>query len=1354
MRHTIALLLLTLCICAQTNRGTITGTVSDTSQSVIAGAVVTITNLGTNQVRKLTTTASGVYTVTDLDPVTYRIEVEAKGFQRARLDGVKVDTASTTAANVVLETGSVSTQITVAADSVAVNTESGMTGHTVTERQIQDVPLVNRSVLDLALTLPNVAGSAGSENPGLTGSGIACPGCNLSIGGGRPLSSSIIADGSNNTGVALARSIVSFTPETVQEFTVLSSAFSAEYGTTGGGVLIVTTKGGTNELHGTALWYNRNPAFAAAPWTQATANRPGPTLKYNQFSLSAGGPVYIPKIYNGKNKTFWFAAIEPWYRRDRLDQYALMPSDAMWNGDFSGLVNTNDYAPSGTAPGGWLPQSVIDQFKGIAPAAVASRGDSTLYQQFNMVGNQFQQITLCTATITTNCQTAYQPFPNNQIPASFLDSVAQKSKQYFAPAGPYFLDANGNISNLVAPRLLSQDETRYTFRVDQTISNANHLYGRYTATPIVKLQGTPVSPTNYGAGYSWGRQALLADTHSFSPTLYNDLHLDYTRGRFSNTTDPQWDPNTGQNLNTAFGLPSITKGGLPTFQNLFLSKSFGNGGSTATGFGGAGSTSIETREERYAITDMVYKTRGAMSFKFGVELDHALQNNLPLYGAYGGIYAFNAFPSNSNGGSTGTGGSPFASYLLGVPNNGGSPAVTLRNIAVPYYYRWNSGAAFIQDDWKVKPNLTLNIGLRYNLELPRTEKYNDQGVFRPDLAKPFPLASPLTLQDGAVVTSVNVVPFAYSGIGGNSPYLTPPQYRDFEPRFGFAWSPKALQDHHVTLRGGWGMSHAPINGFVQSPNPDFGATYTATVYPSTTAGSSTANPTYVMRLGENPPVTTPTSQRTQVYGPGGPPAGGLNYLDSLYLAQTLGGFAISPNYHTPYVNNWNFTAAWQANRSTTVEIAYTGSMGIHLFMPGENINPRDSNLISAQNGQNVSPTNTVADPLGRVNPLTGKVLSVQNGTLGSPFLGFSTLNLLYDAAANSIRHAGYINVVHSAARGLTLIANYTLAKSIDDASSAGAEKGILDTGQIGGQVAFGSSRSLDRSVSLYDQRHVFHTLAIYDLPFGRGRQFLANVWRPLDYVVGGWTTTGIFRMNSGFPFVSYLSDSNQLGDTSQTHTARPDLMLGQPLLNPLWSPNCPTGSSCQPYVDPSAFLRPSLGAYGSAPRTLDGLRGPWQQFLDFSLQKNFRLGEKRVLQLRVDALNVLNHPVFSFIPNNGGGADFMGAPSTGTLSAASYNAWAVANNQPQQTTPAGLAIYNGIVSMVNAQRNSATALPANFFSIPLPPNFFGTPAASYDITTLQGYKLYQLRTAYVINFGDINQSGDPRYLQFGVKFYF
>ncbi|HEY3838036.1 MAG TPA: carboxypeptidase regulatory-like domain-containing protein, partial [Bryobacteraceae bacterium] len=449
---------------AQTNRGGIAGTVMDQTQGVVPNATVTVTNVGTNEVRTAKTAGNGTYTIANLEPVTYQITFEAPGFKTEIIQGVKVDTASISSVNVTLQTGAVDTKITVEASAAMIDTQSGALSNTISEQSIQDAPLLNRSVLDLALTLPGVSGDAGSEDPVIT-SVTPCPGCNLTLGGGRPMSTAMLSDGASNTGVSLGRTIVSFSPEVVQEFTVTTSGYSAQYGQTGGGVINVTTKSGSNMLTGTALWFNRNPDLAAAPFTMASTNRPVPTLKYNQASIAAGGPVYIPKVYNGKNKTFWFAAFEPQYRRDHLDQYGLMPTDGMRNGDFSGLVNTAS---------GWLPQSVVNQFKSVPGAAgaiaPAGGGDNVIYNQFNVAsGNQFTLAPLPSGV------TSYTPFPNNMIPQSMLDSTAMKAEPYIAKAGPYYLNSNGLISNIFAPRLLSEDEKRYTVRIDHNLTDKNHI---------------------------------------------------------------------------------------------------------------------------------------------------------------------------------------------------------------------------------------------------------------------------------------------------------------------------------------------------------------------------------------------------------------------------------------------------------------------------------------------------------------------------------------------------------------------------------------------------------------------------------------------------------------------------------------------------------------------------------------------------------------------------------------------------------------------------------------------------------------------------------------------------------------
>lgn len=400
----------------------------------------------------------------------------------------------------------------------------------------------------------------------------------------------------------------------------------------------------------------------------------------------------------------------------------------------------------------------------------------------------------------------------------------------------------------------------------------------------------------------------------------------------------------------------------------------------------------------------------------------------------------------------------------------------------------------------------------------------------------------------------------------------------------------------------------------------------------------------------------------------------------------------------------------------------------------------------------MNPTATINDPLGRLNPQTGRVLTVQNGSLGSPFLGMSTLYQWYDSSANSIGHAGYINVVHRERSGLTLTANYTWAKSIDTASSAGGDKNILTAvgGSVGGQVAFGGTRASDRAVSTYHQRHVIHGSAIYDLPFGKGRRFI-NKSRLLDYPLGGWTVRGITRIQSGFPYLPYLSDANQLGDL--THSIRPNVTPGVPLINPLWTRTCPTGAGCQPYVNPAAFQRPALGAYGNAPRTLDGVRGPMSQNVDISLQKSFKLGEgSRRLQFRVDLLNALEPPHVRCESEQRWRGRLHGRTEHGD-SDDSGTQHLGRGERPAVHNDCGNRDLQPDCELVNSYKVNGV-LPANSFTTPLPANFYGVAANSYDITKVDGYKNYQLRNAYSTTFGTLYNNSVPRFIQFGVKLYF
>src|SRR5438067_3219480 len=459
---------------AQTNKGAISGTVFDSNGAAVPGATVTITNLGTGQKATLTTTDTGGFSEQSLDPVTYSVLVEAKGFKKALVDHLKVDTAAIATANVSLETGSVTEQVVVTAEAPLLNTETGTTTHTITTRQLQDVPLNNRSVLDLALTAPNVTGDAGSEDPGV-GSDQPVPGFNLNLNGGRADSTSILADGVKNTGVGIARAVVSFTPETVQEFTVQTSAYSAEFGNTSGGVINATTKSGTNQFNGVALWYHRNPKFNATPFTIGTAPRPHNNLRYNQVSVTVGGPIFLPKfgeggkaLYNGKNKSFFFFAYEPRWRQDFVTSTGLVPDAIQLAGNFNNLVRTSS---------GIVPASVATQLGLTSLGSTAA----TIYQQFVLfqgklvpiqlaTGNQYcqfndprrtlvNQVFQGTTIQTPQCTSAINATPNpalNIIPAEFLDPIGQKILAFMPAAGGYFLD-NGNVRNRSEERRVGKE---------------------------------------------------------------------------------------------------------------------------------------------------------------------------------------------------------------------------------------------------------------------------------------------------------------------------------------------------------------------------------------------------------------------------------------------------------------------------------------------------------------------------------------------------------------------------------------------------------------------------------------------------------------------------------------------------------------------------------------------------------------------------------------------------------------------------------------------------------------------------------------------------------------------------------
>ena len=1386
----IAALFLSASGAAQTNRGGISGTVTDKSSAVVPDVTVQITNVGTNETYRVTTSKQGAFSVQNLDPVVYRVEVDVPGFKKAIVEHVKVDTATVETVNLILEPGDQATEVRVTEQAPLQNLENGTLSQTISERLLTDVPLLNRSVLDLAVVTPNISGDVGTEDPTINANAVPVPGFNLSINGGRPGSTYMIVDGVSNTGVGLGREVVSFSPETVQEITVQTSSYSAAFGHTGGGIINVTTKSGTNNYHGAATVYHRNPLTNAAPWTNAIVNRPQSNLRYTQMSFDLGGPVRIPKLYNGHDRTFFFLAIEPRYQSDATQGYTLLPTDAMRNGDFSNLTNVNN---------GWAPTSVVNQFQATLPAGrtLLTPFSSTIYQVYNPVAvngqQQLQQIALGTSTGGCGAGfTAYCPFAGNILPANFIDPVAQAILQFQPKAGAYFLDGNGDLQNYVATGFVRDNQVRYLVRADEIITQKNRAFFRYTSVPIIGVYGNNGPLNTTGATYSSSRQYAVGDTQAISPSMYNEVRFNYTYGRFSGTFSPEFDIMSGQNLSTQLGLPSLTKGGLPLFTfSATLNRR------TVGADIGAGSSQINDNSERqYQIVDNLFVSHGSMTWTFGFELNQQNLDTLQYNFAAGGRYGFRYNQTTSNGGSTGDGGIVWASFLEGAINDN-----LLATSVVPYGYSWRGAAGFIQNDWKVRPNLTLNLGVRYSLQIPRAEANNLQGYYVPAKAQSMPIlydyskntpvaatsiaqvrvvaggggaaANGSTLNLPTPISSVSVVPFAYSGVSGNSTFMAPINWTDFEPRFGLAYVPRLRGLNNFVIRGGYGLSHVPLTGENRQPLPNFGGPQ---ILPS-------ANIAFAQTLSGNPPSVVPQTPQ-QAVGLGNA-VNGLSYINSINLP----GAILSSNTKTPYVQNWNLSLSRTFGANTVIEAAYVGAKGTHLFLPQINVNLFDQNWVAFLESNGISAFNTkILDPLGRcvagnVPDIAGSrcsgsaghsVIQVPIGTLYSNFPGFSNVFTLNDASANSIRHAGYISVVRRPAHGLTLSTNYTYGKSIDDASNGSPDKNVLTSSNLpGGQITFGGTPSGDRAVSTFDVKHTLNFLGLYDLPFGRGQRFMRNAWMPVDLVLGGWTVAGVERFYSGFPSVVTQAFANDLG-TTVTHDIRPNILPGVPIINPLFDPKCPVGNLCQPYINPAAFEEAPVGQLGNAPRTLDGARGPWQQTLDLSVQKNFKVTERWRLQLRMDALNALNHPIFRTVPDNFGGTDIWGGAggglNTGTLLAADYNTWAAANGQPvipknPPPNDPGMAILNQINSMINSFRLPAPPgsntgaigrLPADFFTVPLPQGFTFMNVNSFDIRTVDGYKLFRVRQ-------DMGNSPtgrlfvpvqSSRYLQFGFRIFF
>jgi hypothetical protein len=1168
--------------------GSIVGQVTDLSGAVVPGAKIIVTGVETGVQRPTTSTSDGYYSVPSLAPANYIVSAEIAGFKKTVSAAMKVDTTATVRVDLTLAPQDSKVSIDVSARAPALETETSMTGDTVTGKELTDLPLNGRNSLELAMTVAGVQGEMGSDEAGI-GYNVPSPGSGLSVNGGRPGMLGIMADGMNATSIAYSRATVTFSPDNIAEFKVISSSFSAKYGVTGGGIISTVSKSGEQQLHGSAFWFTRNPALTARTFYQPTASG----MRRNEMGVTLGGPVLIPKIYTRKQKTFFFASYEPKRRRDETAQWAHVPTQEERNGDFRN---------SWVSPGSTNP---------------------LLYQQVNCVDPACSGLTWVNrATSTTVYPLFCADCPPDQvghvIPKNMLDPVAQIFLKYVPlPNMPY----NSAGQNFVGVQGVSSTDNRWNVKLDHNVSDKNHLSARFTDIPNMSNRYNLIRDYYMAqappSDQAITRQAFLSDTDTVSSRIVNEFrgsvtHSNYTRRSPGDLSQVNYTKNL-------FGLPNSTNWGFPRIYAGMIN--LGQLQDMQNNF-----------ENQYQAADDVTIITGRHNIQVGVDLRSLQQNTLSsglLYSCCGS-YDFTSVNPTSSGNSTiptGSGGYPFASFLLGVPN-----ALQLTGASIPYYYRYKTEAAYLQDDIKASSNLTLNLGVRWQYVSPRTEKYNRQATL--DIDHPFQVST--TTATGAYNGTVEAFNYIFTGAGTGSDYLEPTHKKNFEPRVGFAWTPHSrwTRKNSFVIRGGYGISHTNSNAANgATPYPAFGLgntsawNYTQWTGTGPAPVTQAANPNEVVSLGRNIPTVILDPTVTQI------PAGGKICQGCVPADPRVSGitnYTFVKRNNAPYIQTWNLTTQWQMRGGLVASIGYMGQKGTHLSSVKYNINEPDPTKFAQALDQGIDPTQSVPDPYGRVNA-NGSLKTMTLSDLMRPWPTVGDVQVLGITNDLSIYHAGTVSLERRFASGIGARFNYTYSKSIDTGSdSTNDQQNQFNWGFT--KIQDPGNLKANRSVSLFDSRHRFNLTMNSDLPFGKGKAFLSR-GRWVNQVVGGWSLNAVASLYSGRPFPVTLGDANGIPSVSGVVVVRPDLVQGVPAINPLWTKE---GASNIPYFNPLAFARPAYGKMGDAPRTLDWMRTPWQPNLNASLAKNIYPFEnrKRYAQLRFEAFNALNHTWFTTNPNS------------------------------------------------------------------------------------------------------------------------
>jgi hypothetical protein len=1138
--------------------GTILGSVTDSSGASIPNVKVTVTNTATNVAFRTTTSSAGDYYAPSLIPGTYSVSAEVKGFEKSVTTGFTLAVDQKVRIDLALKPGAVTETLEVTAQAVELDTDSAALSQLVSQQQVEELPLDGRNFVQLLFLGAGAVTIGGEQGTMRQGEGNA-----ISINGGRPEGNNFTLDGLVNTDQAMETPAVILSQDAIQEVKVQSGIYPAEYGFSASQVNVVS-KSGTNKIHGTAFESDRNNAFDAKPFANAeqyitnvpTANA---VLQLNQFGFVANGPVWLPKLYDGRNRSFWMVNYEGWRMNNGSRIEENVPNPAVLQGNFS----AETYAPinSTTLPGGPLP----------------AYGTPT-----------------CTALITAggNCMpvdpSTGQPFPNNTVPTADFTSrigLVAVASNYWLP--PTIQNQPEGITNFIEniPGPLHQNQQ--TYRGDQTLGKLGSVFGRFTYSNYVNSNlynsGSPVLGLEeyFEIGKSWE----VSHTINLGQKNVNNFRFGYL-----SANAPEGSTAPPASFISALGEANTftTFGPLQqTYPNVGLSD-YSSGGGPVNSYSGSFIPEWE-------FADSFTSVHGRHTLGFGVDYRQwQITRNLDddFYGDWsfgaGTVLTNNEAISTTNSASScpntsglcGTG-NGVADMMLGYYGGWGGfqpgPLSPTNQAGNPQTHLYHYFAPYAEDDWKITPKLSMNIGLRWDYRAATSELHNH--FFWRDTKNAeggLCYADPTLSTDGvAPGVGVNGGPILrYCG-----PVPFPGPKNPFAPRFGLNYR----LDDKTVIRGGYGIFFTSYEGREIDDSAD--------IYPYSIRNSlnpTTQNSLDTIKLGNNllPSYTT--------LGPF--PEATLSFIAVIESEDPL----------NPYVQSWTLSVERELAKNTTLEVNYVGTHGTHLLNRHDIAQPLD---IPAASLSFCQEQNAAGVYFNAVGPTAVAPCSIASRL---PYPNFTGFYIDSDFHGYSHYNAGNVKFEHRAG-DLAVTSIFTWAKSMDD-KSATAGAGASGTGYQG--FMDNSRPNLDYGRSDFNVPFRSVSSFVWQIPVGRGKKIGGGMNRAADEAVGGWQLTGIATFQQGFP---YGVSSGDIEGITGTVAMRAERVPGCNIHDNTYA------GSLAPFfrLNMNCFTEPAFGTYGDTGR--NWLNQPGINDWDMGFGKAFALGEHAKFVFKADAFNTFNH---------------------------------------------------------------------------------------------------------------------------------